>query len=114
IAAEHGARVVHVAERGYGSALQAGIAAARGRYVVMADADDSYDLLELPRFVERLREGFDLVQGCRLAAGGGRVMPGAMPRLHRRWGNPMFSRLARSWFKAPITDVYCGFRGFTK
>jgi glycosyltransferase involved in cell wall biosynthesis len=114
IAAEHGARVVHVAERGYGSALQAGIAAARGRYVVMADADDSYDLLELPRFVERLREGFDLVQGCRLAAGGGRVMPGAMPPLHRWLGNPLFSALARRWFRAPIHDVFCGMRGFTR
>jgi glycosyltransferase involved in cell wall biosynthesis len=114
IAAEQGAYVVHVAERGYGSALLAGIRAARGRYVVMADADDSYDLLELPRFVDRLREGFDLVQGCRLAAGGGRVMPGAMPRLHRWLGNPLFSALARRWFRAPIHDVYCGMRGFTR
>jgi glycosyltransferase involved in cell wall biosynthesis len=114
IAAERGARVVHVEERGYGSALQAGLAAARGRYLVMADADDSYDFLEVPRFVERLREGFDLVQGCRLAAGGGRVMPGAMPFLHRWVGNPLFSALARRWFGAPIHDVYCGMRGFTR
>jgi glycosyltransferase involved in cell wall biosynthesis len=114
IAGRLGARVVPVAEKGYGHALMEGIRAARGRYVVMADADDSYDLLELPKFVDKLREGYDLVQGCRLEAGGGRVMPGAMPMLHRRWGNPMFSRMARSWFKAPVTDVYCGFRGFTK
>jgi hypothetical protein len=80
----------------------------------MGDADDSYDFLELPKFVEKLREGYPLVQGCRLESGGGRVLPGAMPFLHRKWGNPMFSRMARSWFKAPITDVYCGFRGFTK
>lgn len=114
IAEELGARLVPVEQRGYGSALMGGIRAARGTYVVMADADDSYDLLELPKFVEQLRLGYDLVQGCRLEVGGGRVLPGAMPFLHRRWGNPMFSRMARNWFKAPISDVYCGFRGFTK
>lgn len=114
IAREMGARVVNVEPKGYGHALMGGIRAARGKYVVMADADDSYDLLELPKFVEQLREGYDLVQGCRLERGGGVVMPGAMPFLHRRIGNPMFSRLARSWFDAPVTDVYCGFRGFTK
>jgi len=109
-----GARVVYIEARGYGHALMGGIRAAAGRYVVMADADDSYDLLELPKFVEKLRQGYDLVQGCRLEAGGGRVLPGAMPVLHRRWGNPMFSRMARVWFGAPVTDVYCGFRGFKK
>jgi glycosyltransferase involved in cell wall biosynthesis len=114
IATSEGARVVKVSERGYGSALMGGIAAARGRYVLMGDADDSYDFLELPRFVHKLRQGYDLVQGCRLERGGGRVLPGAMPFLHRRWGNPMFSALARSWFRAPINDVYCGMRAFTK
>jgi glycosyltransferase involved in cell wall biosynthesis len=114
IAASMGARVVPIEQKGYGSALMGGIRAARGKYVVMADADDSYDLLELPKFVEKLREGYDIVQGCRLEAGGGRVLPGAMPLLHRRWGNPMFSHMARGWFNAPVTDVYCGFRGFTK
>src|SRR5688572_26097723 len=79
IARQAGARVVPVAERGYGSALMGGIAAARGRYVLMGDADDSYDFLEIPRFVARLREGYELVQGCRLEAGGGTVLPGAMP-----------------------------------
>src|SRR4051794_11481485 len=114
IAESMGARVVHVETKGYGAALTGGIRAAAGTYVIMADADDSYDLLELPKFVEKLREGYDLVQGCRLERGGGRVMPGAMPFLHRRWGNPMFSAMARSWFRSPLTDVYCGFRGFTK
>src|SRR3954449_5610125 len=114
IATEMGARVLPVEERGYGNALIGGIRAANGTYVVMGDADDSYDWLELPSFVMKLREGFDLVQGCRLERGGGRVMPGAMPFLHRRWGNPMFSAMARSWFRSPLTDVYCGFRGFTK
>jgi glycosyltransferase involved in cell wall biosynthesis len=109
-----GARVVRVAERGYGSALMGGIAAARGRFLVMGDADDSYDFGEIPRFVEKLREGYDLVQGCRLESGGGRVLPGAMPFLHRKFGNPLFSFLARRWFRAPIHDVYCGLRGFSK
>jgi glycosyltransferase involved in cell wall biosynthesis len=114
LAAEAGARVVPVRERGYGAALMGGIAAARGRYIIMGDADDSYDFLELPKFVERLREGYDLVQGCRLPSGGGTVAPGAMPFLHRWWGNPMFSAMARRWFRAPIHDVYCGLRGFTR
>ena len=114
IAERLGARVIAVRERGYGNALMGGIAAARGRFVIMGDADDSYDFLELPKFVEKLREGYDLVQGCRLPAGGGRVMPGAMPTLHRYWGNPMFSAMARRWFGAPIHDVYCGLRGFRK
>jgi glycosyltransferase involved in cell wall biosynthesis len=114
IATSAGARVVPVVDRGYGSALMGGIAAAKGRYVIMGDADDSYDFLEMPKFVEKLRQGFDLVQGCRLERGGGTVMPGAMPMLHRRWGNPMFSAMARTWFRAPIHDVYCGLRGFTK
>jgi glycosyltransferase involved in cell wall biosynthesis len=114
IAERAGAVVVPVADRGYGSALMGGIAAARGELIIMGDADDSYDFLEIPRFVERLREGFDLVQGCRLPAGGGRIMAGAMPTLHRYWGNPMFSAMARRWFRAPIHDVYCGLRGFRK
>jgi glycosyltransferase involved in cell wall biosynthesis len=108
------ARVVDIEARGYGSALMGGILAARGKYIIMGDSDDSYDFLEAPRFVEKLREGFDLVQGCRLPRGGGRVMPKAMPFLHRWWGNPMFSKLARWWFRAPINDVYCGLRGFRK
>lgn len=114
IARSLGARVVPVSERGYGNALMGGIAAAEGRFVLMGDADDSYDFLELPKFVDKLREGYDLVQGCRLERGGGHVMSGAMPTLHRIWGNPMFSAMARSWFDAPISDVYCGMRGFTK
>jgi len=114
IAARLGARVVRVGERGYGYALMGGIAAASGRYVIMGDADDSYDFLEVPGFVEKLRQGFDLVQGCRLPAGGGRILPGAMPFSHRWLGNPLFSALARRWFWSSIHDVYCGLRGFTK
>jgi glycosyltransferase involved in cell wall biosynthesis len=114
IAQQLGARVVAVRARGYGSALAGGIAAARGRFILMADADDSYDFLEIPKFLAKLREGHSLVQGCRLPSGGGTVRPGAMPFLHRHWGNPMFSMMSRVMFKAPIHDVYCGMRAFTK
>jgi glycosyltransferase involved in cell wall biosynthesis len=114
IATAAGARVVPVASRGYGSALMGGILAARGTFVIMGDADDSYDFLEVPRFVEKLRDGFDLVQGCRLPSGGGQIEPGAMPFLHRWWGNPMFTFIARQWFGARIHDVYCGMRGFRR
>lgn len=114
IATRCGARVEPVPTRGYGSALMAGILAARGRFVIMGDADDSYDFGEVPRFVAKLRDGAELVQGCRLPAGGGTILPGAMPFLHRWWGNPMFSLLARWWFQAPVHDIYCGLRGFQK
>jgi len=114
IATRAGARLIHVEPRGYGNALMGGISAARGKYIIMGDADDSYDFLEIPRFVEKLRQGFDLVQGCRLPSGGGSILPGAMPFLHRRLGNPLFSALARRWFWSSIHDVYCGMRGFTK
>ena len=114
IAKKLGARVVHVESRGYGNALMQGISAARGQFIIMGDADNSYDFLEIPSFVIKLRQGYDLVQGCRLPSGGGRILPGAMPFLHRVWGNPMFSFLAQRWFKAPVSDVYCGLRGFRK
>lgn len=114
IAESHGARVVFVKEKGYGNALMGGIEAARGKFVIMGDADDSYDWQEAPRYIAKLREGYDLVMGCRLPSGGGKVMPNAMPFLHRWWGNPMFSWLARIWFGAPFHDVHCGMRAFTK
>lgn len=114
LAVQCGARVVPVAEKGYGCALMGGIAAARGDYLIMGDADDSYDFLDIPKFVDRLRKNDELVQGCRLPAGGGRVMPRAMPFSHRWIGNPMFSFLSRHWFEAPVHDIYCGMRGFTK
>lgn len=114
IARRLGARVVPVTERGYGAALMGGITAARGTYVMMGDADDSYDWLEIPRFLAKLREGYALVQGCRLETGGGTVKPGAMPFLHRWWGNPMFTMLARWWFRTPIHDIYCGMRAFSR
>jgi glycosyltransferase involved in cell wall biosynthesis len=114
IARSLGARVVAVTERGYGSALRGGIAAARGRYVIMGDADDSYDFTIIGDFYERLTRGYDIVQGCRLPRGGGTILPNAMPFLHRWWGNPMFTRMANVAFRVPVNDVYCGMRGFRR
>ncbi|MFL5338433.1 MAG: glycosyltransferase family 2 protein [Geminicoccaceae bacterium] len=109
-----GARVVEVAMRGYGNALARGIGAARGRYVLMGDADGSYDFGELPRFLEALRGGADLVMGCRLPAGGGRILAGAMPWKHRWIGNPLLTFLGRLFFTAPIHDFHCGLRAFRR
>ena len=114
IAVAGGARLIDVAERGYGSALLAGIREARGQWIIMGDADDSYDFREIPKFVAKLRDGAQLVQGCRLPSGGGTIMPGAMPFLHRWLGNPLLSTLVRWWFRAPIRDVYCGLRAFER
>ena len=114
LAAKFGARAVNVAERGYGTALRGGIAAARGRFVVMGDADESYDFAALGAFVAKLRAGADLVQGCRLPAGGGTIEPQAMPASHRWLGNPLFSALARRMFRVPVNDIYCGLRGFRR
>lgn len=114
LAAKLGARTVAVAERGYGNALRFGIAAAHGRFVVMGDADDSYDFSALGAFLEKLRAGADLVQGCRLPAGGGTIDPDAMPPSHRWLGNPFFSALARRMFRVPVNDIYCGLRGFRR
>jgi glycosyltransferase involved in cell wall biosynthesis len=107
----HGARVVEVARRGYGSALQAGIAAARGRYVIMGDADDSYDFSRLEPFIDRLREGHDLVMGNRFLGG---IMPGAMPWHHRYIGNPVLTGILNLFFRSPIRDAHCGLRAFRK
>lgn len=114
IAQEHGARVVPVSAKGYGNALMGGINAAHGKYIIMGDADDSYDFGESEKFVKQLRAGYELVQGCRFPRGGGTIKKGAMPFLHYWLGNPLFSYLSRLWFKAPINDIYCGLRGFTK
>ena len=111
IAVAAGARVVHVGDRGYGSALRAGIAEARGRYVIMADADDSYALDDLGPFVTALRDGADLVMGNRFAGG---IEPGAMPALHRYLGNPVLTRVGRLFFRAPVHDFHCGMRGFRR
>jgi len=110
IARSLGARVVEVEQRGYGAALMGGIEAARGSIVVMADADDSYDWLEMGAFVDKIRSGFDLVMGNRFAGG---IQPGAMSPLHRYVGNPILSLVARVAFRAPIGDFHCGMRAFT-
>ncbi len=104
-----GARVVKVEERGYGAALQGGIAAARGRYVIMGDADDSYDFTALDGFVDQLRGGADLVMGNRFAGG---IEKGAMPVLHRYLGNPVLSFIGRLFFRTGARDFHCGLRGF--
>src|SRR4029453_3956589 len=114
IAEKLGARVVHVKEKGYGNALRGGIQAASGKWIIMGDADESYDFSETTRFGKKFQEGFDLVAGCRLPRGGGKILPGAMPFTHRWFGNPVFSRMAQHMFAAPIHDVYCGLRGFTR
>jgi hypothetical protein len=111
IAQEHGARVVHVNRRGYGSALQAGITAARGRYVIMGDADDSYDFSHLQPFIAQLRQGHDLVMGNRFRGG---IQPGAMPWSHRYIGNPILTGILNLFFHSPIGDAHCGLRGFRK
>src|ERR1700730_2332892 len=114
IAERHGARVVHVHEKGYGSALRGGIQAASGKWILMGDADDSYDFSEADRFVKKLQDGFELVMGCRLPSGGGKILPGAMPWKNRWLGNPVLSFIGRLFFKCPAHDFHCGMRGFTK
>ena len=110
IAAQLGARVVNVVERGYGNALRGGIAAARGRFIVMGDADGSYDFSQLPRFVEKLRGGSDLVMGNRFLGG---IEPGAMPWKNRYIGNPVLSFIGRLFFPSKLGDFHCGLRAFS-
>jgi glycosyltransferase involved in cell wall biosynthesis len=111
IARANGARVVDVSKRGYGAALTAGIEAASGEYVLMADADDSYALDDLGGFLAKLRAGSDLVMGNRFQGG---IAPGAMPFLHRYLGNPVLSRLGRLFFRIPVGDFHCGMRAFRR
>ena len=110
IAESAGARVVLVESKGYGNALMEGIGAARGRFVIMGDADDSYDFSSLMLFIEKLREGSDLVMGNRFRGG---IAPGAMPPLHRYFGNPVLSGLGRLFFRCSVGDFHCGLRGLT-
>ncbi len=114
IAEALGARVVQIAQKGYGNALRFGVEAARGKWIIMGDSDDSYDFSDLDGFVENLRAGFDLVMGCRMPRGGGTLMPGAMPWKHRWIGNPFLSFIGRLFFSSPVTDFHCGLRGFTR
>ncbi|WP_026659354.1 glycosyltransferase family 2 protein [Butyrivibrio sp. AC2005] len=111
IAESMGARVIHVEQRGYGSALRAGIDAAKSEYIIMGDADDSYDFSAIKVFVDKLDEGFDLVMGDRFAGG---IQPGAMSFSHKYIGNPVLSGIGRLFFKTKIRDFHCGMRGFRK
>ena len=111
LAQRAGARVIEVAERGYGAALAAGIAAARGRCIIMGDADDSYDFARLDGFVAKLREGYPLVMGNRFRGG---IQRGAMPLLHRYLGNPVLSFVGRLFFGAKVGDFHCGLRAFDR
>jgi glycosyltransferase involved in cell wall biosynthesis len=112
IAAELNARVVNVPVRGYGAALAAGIEAAKGKYIIMGDSDESYDFSALTPFIDKLRHGYDLVMGNRFRGG---IAPGAMPPMHRYFGNPLLTALGRLFFSCKeIGDFYCGLRGFRK
>lgn len=114
LATDAGARVIAVADKGYGAAVQAGIVQAHGTYVIMGDADDSYDFGQIPRFIDVLRTGVDLVMGCRFPSGGGTIQPGAMPWKHRYIGNPVLSWLGRLLFRTTVSDFHCGIRGFRR
>jgi glycosyltransferase involved in cell wall biosynthesis len=111
IAVEMGVRLINIGTKGYGAALMGGIAAARGQFIIMGDSDVSYDFTNLAPFLDKLREGYDLVMGNRFQGG---IKPGAMPFLHRYLGNPVLSWIGRLLFKAPIGDFHCGLRGFRK
>jgi len=111
IAEAEGARIVPVEAKGYGSALMGGIEVARGRFVIMGDADDSYDFSSLMPFIGKLRDGCDLVMGNRFKGG---IAPGAMPPLHRYIGNPLLSGLGRLFFRCSVGDFHCGLRGFSR
>jgi glycosyltransferase involved in cell wall biosynthesis len=111
IAESLGARVVTVSDRGYGNVLKAGIKAARGKFVIIGDSDDSYDFMSLDGFVQQLEAGYDLVVGNRFAGG---IKEGAMPPLHRYFGNPLLTAIGRLLFKSPVNDFNCGLRGFRR
>ena len=114
IAEELGARVVVVKEKGYGHALRGGVRAALGKWILMGDADDSYDFSQADRFVKKFQAGDELVMGCRLPIGGGTILPGAMPWKNRRLGNPVLTFIGRLFFTCPAHDFHCGLRGFTR
>lgn len=111
IAKGHGARVAHISNKGYGSALKGGFEVARGKFIIMADADESYDLVNLMPFVEKLRDGYDLVMGNRFKGG---IKKGAMPWHHKYIGNPILSLTGQVFFRTPAKDFHCGLRGFSK
>ena len=114
IAKKNNVKIVNVESKGYGNALRTGIDQASGKYVLVADGDDSYDFNDLLKFYNKILQGYDLVQGCRLPSGGGKIKKGAMPFTHRYIGNPFFSFLAKILFKLNVNDIYCGMKIFKK
>jgi len=114
IANKYNARVVFEKKKGYGNALKRGIKMSKGEFVCFADADDSYNFLELEKFIDKASKGYDLIQGCRFSKYGGKILPNAMPITHQYFGNPFLSFLTKIFFKIKFNDVYCGFRMFKK
>ena len=114
IAKKYNVVLVNVSKKGYGHAIHSGTLVAKGKYVLVADADNSYDLNEIPKFYSKIINNFDLVQGCRLPSGGGKINPGAMPISHRLIGNPFFTKLAKIFYNVPFNDIYCGMKIFKK
>tara|TARA_A100001015_G_scaffold227188_1_gene256618 strand:+ start:777 stop:1886 length:1110 start_codon:yes stop_codon:yes gene_type:complete len=110
IAKKNNVKIINVSEKGYGNAVISGIRASKGEYILIADADDSYDFNDLPRFYNKIKNGFDIVQGCRLSLGGGKIERGAMPLSHKYIGNPLFTFMAKKIYKLPFNDVYCGMK----
>jgi glycosyltransferase involved in cell wall biosynthesis len=109
-----GAKVINIKKKGYGNAIIGGVEHSSGKYIVMGDADDSYDFSKLEDFYLKLNEGFDIVQGCRFPNGGGSIEKSAMPLSHKYFGNPLFSSISKFFFSLPFNDVYCGYRGFRR
>ena len=110
IAEKYGVRIIHVKEKGYGNTLNVGIKNCKGKYIFIADSDQSYDFNEISNFYNKIIEGYDLVQGCRLPSGGGSIEKGAMPITHRYIGNPIFTLMTKILFGLPFNDIYCGMK----
>ena len=114
LARKAGAKVINVKKKGYGNAIIGGIQNSSGKFIIIGDADDSYDFSKLGDFYKKLTEGFDIVQGCRFPSGGGSIEKSAMPLTHKYFGNPLFSTISKIFFSLPFNDVYCGYRGFRR
>ncbi len=110
IANKNKVKIINVKEKGYGNAVNSGVKIAKGKYILIADADNSYDFNDLPKFYDKINEGFDIVQGCRLPGGGGKIEKNAMPISHRLIGNPMFTFLTKLMYQTTFNDVYCGMK----